>query len=149
MNLNCCSPVAPSTLAASYSSFGIDSRPAIMIIVQNGRLFHTCTSIAIDSASQRSLSQFGPSSPVSLKITWLMTPHSGFSMKRIDRIVGIDGTAHGRMNSTESHLIHGLAVTKNPDNSSAAIILRLIATTRKTSVLTTDSANTGSLTSWT
>jgi hypothetical protein len=44
-------------------------------------------------------------------------------------------------------LIHGLAVTKNPDNSSAAIILRLIATIRKTSVLTIASANTGSLAS--
>ena len=65
-------------------------------------------------------------------------------MKRIDRIVGIDGTAHGRMNSTDSHLIHGRAVTKKPDSSSAAIILRLIATIRKTSVLTTEPKNTGS-----
>src|SRR6476659_1524909 len=101
------------------------------------------------SATLGSLSQFGPSSAVSLKITWLITPHSGVSMKRIDRIVGIDGTAHGWMNSTESHLIHGLAVTKNPDSSSAAIILRLIATIRKTSVLTTDPKKTGSLASCT
>ncbi len=103
-----------------------------------------CTSIAIDSASQRSLSQLGPSSAVSLKMTWLTTPHSGFSMKRIDRIVGIDGTAHGRMNSTDSHLIHGRAVTKKPDRNSATSILRLIATTRNTSVLTTDPAKIGS-----
>src|SRR6476659_10495357 len=120
-----------------------------MIIVQNGRLFQTWTSIAIERASQRSLSQFGPSSAVSRKMSWLTTPHSGFSMKRIDRIVGIDGTAHGRMNSTDSHLIHGLAVTKNPDSSSAATIFRLIATTRKTSVLTTDPKKTGSLASCT
>src|SRR6188472_4012565 len=118
MNLNCCRTDAPSTLAASYSSLPIASLPAIMIIVQNGRLFQTWTSIAIDSASHRSLSQLGPSSAVSLKISWLITPHSGLSMKRIDRIVGIDGTAHGRMNSTDSHLIHGRAVTKKPDRNS-------------------------------
>ncbi len=52
-----------------------------------------------------SLSQFGPSSKVSRKISWLITPHSGLSMKRSDMMVGIDGTAQGRMNSTESHLI--------------------------------------------
>src|SRR5687768_7892753 len=97
---NFCHLVAPSTLAASYSSPGIASRPASMISVQNGRLFQMCTSIAIERPSQRSLSQFGPSSAVSRKITELMIPHSGLSMKRNERIVGIDGTAHGRMNST-------------------------------------------------
>ena len=50
-----------------------------------------------------------------LEDDWLITPHSGLSMKRIERMVGIDGTAHGRMNSTDSHLIHGRAVTKKPD----------------------------------
>src|SRR5579864_534280 len=120
------------------------SRAAIRIIVQNGRLFQTCTVIAIDSASQRSLSQLGPSSAVSLKISWLTTPHSGLSMKRIDRIVGIDGTAHGRMNNTDSHLIHGRAVTKKPDRNSASAILMLMATTRNISVLTTEPKNTGS-----
>ena len=40
-----------------------------MIMVQNGRLFHTCTVIAIESASQRSFNQLGPSSPVNLKMT--------------------------------------------------------------------------------
>src|SRR5689334_25399637 len=120
-----------------------------MIIVQNGRLFHTCTIIAIESASQRSLSQFGPSAAVSLKMSWLMTPHSGFSMKRIDRIVGIDGTAHGRMNSTDSHLIHVRVLTKKPDNISATTILMLMATMMKTSVLTTELSKIGSLNSWT
>ena len=38
-------------------------------------------------------------------MSWLIRPHSGLSMKRSDMMVGIDGTAHGRMNSTESHLI--------------------------------------------
>ena len=53
-----------------------------------------------------SFSQFGPSSKVSRKMSWLITPHSGLSMKRSDMMVGIDGTAQGRMNSTDSHLIH-------------------------------------------
>src|SRR5437763_15771229 len=100
--------------------------------------------MAIESASHRSFNQLGPSSPVSLKITGLTTPHSGFSMKRIERIVGIDGTAHGRMKSTDSHLIHGRAVTKKPDSASATIILMLIATITKTSVLTTEPAKIGS-----
>ena len=52
-------------------------------------------------------------------------------MKRIDRMVGIDGTAHGRMNTSESHLIHGRAVTKKPDRNSAIAIFRLMATMRK------------------
>ena len=47
----------------------------------------------------------------------LMIPHSGLSMKRIDRMVGIDGTAHGRMNSSDSHLIHVRACTKKPDRN--------------------------------
>src|SRR5262245_21742843 len=95
MKRNFCQPVAPSTLAASYCSVGIASRPATRISVQNGRLFHTCISIEKPSASVGSLSQLGPSSPVSRKIVELMTPHSGLSMKRTERMVGIDGTAHG------------------------------------------------------
>src|SRR5215467_13127694 len=95
------------------------SRPAIRIKVQNGSDFQIWTRIAIDSARLGSLSQLGPSSPVSLKIKVLTTPHSGLSMKRTDRIVGIDGTAQGRMNSTDSHLIQARAWMKNPDNNSA------------------------------
>ena len=70
-------------------------------------------------------------------------------MKRIDRMVGIDGTAQGRMNSSDSHLIHVRACTKNPDRNSATIILRLMPTIRNTSVLTTDRAKIGSSTSLT
>ena len=65
----------------------------------------------------------------------LITPHSGLSMKRTDRMVGIDGTAHGRMKSTASTLIHQRVCTKKPDSTSATTILMLIATTRKTTVL--------------
>ena len=65
----------------------------------------------------------------------LITPHSGLSMKRTDRMVGIDGTAQGRMNSTASALIHQRVCRKKPDRYSAIIILMLIATTRKMTVL--------------
>ncbi len=75
------------------------------ISVQNGSDFQMWTSIAMKSASVGSLSQFGPSAPVNRKISELMIPHSGLSMNRNDRIVGIDGTAQGRMNSSDSHLI--------------------------------------------
>src|SRR3954466_7902373 len=106
MKRNFCQRVAPSTDAASYCSDGIDMRPATRISVQNGSDFQMCISIENDSASAGAFSQLGPSSPVSRKIVLLMTPHSGLSMKRTERIVGIDGTAHGRMNSTDRPLIH-------------------------------------------
>src|SRR6202012_4500346 len=105
MKRNFCHQVAPSTEAASNRSFEIASRPVTRISVQNGSDFQTCTAIAIASAMLGSFSQFGPSSPVNLKISWLTTPHSGLSMKRTDRMVGIDGTAQGRMKITDSQRI--------------------------------------------
>jgi hypothetical protein len=73
-----------------------------------------------------------------------MIPHSGLSMKRSDRMVGIDGTAQGRMKSSDSHLIQGRVRMKNPERKSASSIFRLMPTTRKISVLTIVRANTGS-----
>src|SRR5215208_126967 len=101
MKRNFCQLDAPSTDAASYCSPGIASRPATRIRVQNGSDFQTCISIEKPSANVGSLSQLGPSAPLSRKISELMTPHSGLSMKRTDRIVGIDGTAYGSMETTE------------------------------------------------
>src|SRR3954470_14431440 len=117
MKRNFCQLVAPSTDAASYCSPGIASRPATRISVQNGSDFHTCMIIEKDNASVGSFNQLGPSLPVSLKISVLMTPHSGFNMKRTERIVGIEGSAHGRMNSTESTLIHQRDWTKKPEST--------------------------------
>src|SRR6516225_540038 len=105
MKRNFCQRVAPSTDAASYCSPGIASRPATRISVQKGSDFQMCITIEKVSASVGSFSQFGPSAPEKRKISWLMTPHSGLSMKRTDRMVGIDGTAHGRMKITERILI--------------------------------------------
>src|SRR3954464_319322 len=68
MKRNFCHQLAPSTSAASYRSCEIARRPVIRISVQNGSDFQMCTRIAIDSASTGSFSQFGPSSPLNLKI---------------------------------------------------------------------------------
>src|ERR1700722_9530056 len=144
MNRNFCHQVAPSTAAASNRSPGIASCPVIRIRVQNGSDFQMCMPIAIVSATVGSLSQFGPSSPVSLKISWLTIPHSGLNMNRTDRMVGIDGTAQGRMNSTDSHLIQLRVWMKKPDRNSATSILKLMPTTRKNSVLTAARAKIGS-----
>ena len=95
------------------------------------------------------MSQFGPSRPVSLKIVVLITPHSGFSMKRTERMVGIDGSAHGRMKISESTLIHQRSVTKKPESTIAITILMLIATMMKISVLTTVLKKIGSSNSFT
>src|SRR5262245_32089408 len=113
------------------------SRPASRINVQNGNDFQMWTAIESDSAKVGSFSQFGPSSPVNLKIKVLITPHSGLSMKRIDRMVGIEGTAQGSTNSTASTFTHQRFWAKNPERNSAIIILMLMATIRNTSVLTT------------
>src|ERR1700686_3805449 len=122
MKRNFCHQLAPSTSAASNRSPGIASRPVIRIRVQNGSDFQICTPIAIDSAITGSLSQ-----------------------KRTDRMVGIEGTAQGRMNSTDSHLIQLRSWMKKPDRNSAISILMLMPMTRKISVLTAARANTGSL----
>ena len=84
-----------------------------------------------------SLSQFGPSAAVSLKITVLITPHSGLNMKRIEKMVGIDGTAHGRRKSTDTQRIQVRSCTKKPESHSASRNLRFTATIRKKSVLKT------------
>jgi hypothetical protein len=110
-------------------------RPASRISVQNGRLFQMCISIEKPSASVGSFSQFGPSSPVSLKMVLLITPHSGLSMKRTDRMVGIDGTAQGRMNSSRQDLDPPARLHEEARQASAMAIFRLMATTRKTTVL--------------
>ena len=66
-------------------------------------------------------------------------------MKRTDRMVGIDGTAQGRMNSTDSQRIHARVCMKKPDRNSATSILKLMPMIRKISVLTAARAKIGSL----
>src|SRR5712691_7425915 len=135
--LNLCQAVAPSTPAASYCSRGMARRPAIRISVQNGSDFQMCVSIARPRPMRGSFSQLGPSAAVSLKIIELITPHSGLNMKRIEKMVGIEGTAQGRRKITESQRIHVRSCTKKPESHSASRNFRLTATSRKTNVLTT------------
>ncbi len=52
-------------------------------------------------------------------------------------MVGIDGTAQGRMNSTRTMRIQGRCCTKKPDSMSAIRNFRFTATNRKMIVLTT------------
>src|SRR4030095_16449037 len=101
MKRNFCHQLAPSTSAASNKSWGMARRPVIRIRVQNGSDFQMWTPIAMVSATAGSLSQFGPSSPVNLKISVLTTPHSGLNMKRTERMVGIDGTARSEEHTSE------------------------------------------------
>src|SRR4030081_2986253 len=100
-------------------------RPASKIKVQNGSDFQMWTTMESDSASAGSFSQFGPSSPVRLKISVLITPHSGLSMKRIDRRVGIDGTAQGSTNSTASAFTYQRLCLKKSVRKSAITFLTL------------------------
>ena len=43
------------------------------------------------------------------------SPHSGLSMKRIEKMVGIDGTAQGMMKITDSQRIQTRSCTKKPE----------------------------------
>src|SRR6185503_20475318 len=112
--------------------------------VQNGSAFQMCTSMAIAMASCGSVSQFGPSIWNQRKSVEFTTPHSGLSMKRIEYTVGIAGTAQGMMKITDSQRIQRRSCTKKPDRYSASTNLRLTATSRKKTVLTTEVKNTGS-----
>src|SRR5450432_4268996 len=114
MNLNFCQLVAPSTAAASYISLGMASRPEMRIRVQNGSDFQMCTATAMLNAIAGLLSQFGPSRPENRKISELTIPHSGLNMNLMDKMVGIDGVAHGRRTPKASHLLHCRASTKKP-----------------------------------
>src|SRR5688572_23053908 len=143
-NLNFCQVEAPSTAAASYCSRGMARRPAIRIRVQNGSDFQMCVSIARPRPICGSFSQFGPSCNVSLKMVELITPHSGLNMKRIEKMVGIDGTAQGSRNSTDIQRIQTRSCTKKPDSHSASRNFRFTAIPRKRMVLMTVRTKIGS-----
>jgi len=65
-----------------------------------------CINMENVNARVGSFNQFGPSRPVRRKMVALITPHSGLSMKRTDKMVGMEGTAQGRMNRADRALIH-------------------------------------------
>src|SRR5260370_7181517 len=90
------------------------------------------------------LSGLGASICVRGKMSELTTPHSGFRMKRIEKMVGIDGAAQGMMKMTLSQRIHTRSCTKKPERNSARRNLRFTATSKNTIVFTTVRKNTGS-----
>jgi hypothetical protein len=67
--------VAPSTLAASYRSAGIDCRPPSRATIMNGTPSQTLTTIGATYAQNVSESQFGPWIPNSAR-NRLMNPYS-------------------------------------------------------------------------
>src|SRR5258706_10095291 len=140
-----CQAEAPSTAAASYCSRGMARRPAIRISVQNGSDFQMCVSMARLRPMTGSLSQLGPSCAVSRKITELITPHSGLNMKRIEKMVGMEGTAQGSRNSTDSQRIQTRSCVKKPESHSASRNFRFTATRMKKMVFTTVRKKIGSL----
>src|SRR5437899_5603119 len=103
-----------------------------------------CTSIAIAIASCGLVSQLGPSSDVSRKMSELTSPHSGLSMKRMEKMVGMAGTAQGMMKITDSQRIHLFSWTKKPDRYRASRNFRFTAINKNKMVLTTVRKNTGS-----
>ncbi len=90
------------------------------------------------------MSQPGPSTPNHLKMSAFTIPHSGLSIHRKERIVGIDGAAQASRNSTDSHRTQRASWRKNPERPSAMNIFRFTATSRKTTVLTIVEKKTGS-----
>jgi len=137
MWVNICSRVAPSIRAASYRSCGIAIRPARRIRVQNGRYFQMWTVITEPKARCGRTSHQGASMPNQYQRMLLSMPHSEFSIHRNDRMVGIEGTAQGRMKMMDSQRIQGLVEAKKPDSSNARNSLRLMPMPRKIAVLIT------------
>jgi hypothetical protein len=58
-------------------------------------------------------------------------------MNRIDKLVGMEGTAQGKMKIKESHLIHVRLWTKNPDKNNAKSIFKLMPIAKKKIVFIT------------
>src|ERR1700736_4900019 len=109
--------------------------PARRITVQNGVHFPTCEKIAEPSASQRELSQDGPSTPNRIKSALLTSPHSPFSIQWIGMNVGSAGTAQGRMKIIRRAFTHQPGRMKKPDIISARNSLMFTPKARKIMVL--------------
>ena len=93
------------------------------------------TVITEPKASSGCTSHHGPSMPNRSQRRPLSIPHSELSIQRNEKIVGIEGTAQGRMKITLSQRIQGRCRAKKPDSSRARKSLRLIPMPRNTTVL--------------
>src|SRR5205807_4566407 len=114
-----------------------DIRPASRITVQNGVHVQTCEKIAEPRASQRELSQDGPSSPKTIYRKLLTSPHSPLSIQWIEMKVGSAGTAQGSTKISSSVFVHQPGRMKKPDNSNARNSFTLTPNARNIAVLTT------------
>src|SRR5919201_6366777 len=94
-------------------------------------------SCGLPSASQRELSQDGPSAPKTIHKKLLTSPHSPFSIQWIEIKVGNAGTAQGRTKISSSTFVHQPGRMKKPDSSSAKNSFTFTPNARKTMVLTT------------
>ena len=70
------------------------------------------TKITEPKARSGLTSHHGPSMPNRVQSRLLNIPHSEFSIQRNEKIVGIDGTAQGRMKITLSQRTHGRTEAK-------------------------------------
>src|SRR6516162_303238 len=105
--------------------------------VQNGSHFQTWEQIAEPKASQRELSQDGPSIPKRIKSALFKRPHSPFSIQWIEMKLGNAGTAQGRTKIISSAFTHQPGRIKKPDNRSAKKSLRFTPKVTKIKVLIT------------
>src|SRR5438067_8669700 len=112
-------------------------RPASRMTVQNGVHFQTCENTAEPSASQRELSQEGPSMPKAIHRKLFTSPHSPFSIQWIEMKVGRAGTAHGSTKTSNSAFVHQPGRIKKPDSRSARNSFTFTPKAKKISVLIT------------
>src|SRR5207237_10603971 len=107
------------------------------ITVQNGSHLQIWEQTAEPRASQRELSQDGPSAPKTIHKKLLTRPHSPFSIQWIEMKLGSSGTAQGSTKIISSPLTHQPGRMKNPDNRSAKNSFRFTPKATKTMVLIT------------
>src|SRR5215470_350392 len=88
-------------------------RPASRMTVQNGVHFQTWEKMAEPRASQRELSQDGPSTPNRIHSALLTNPHSPFSIQWMEMKVGNAGTAQGSTKIISNALFHQPGRQKN------------------------------------
>src|ERR1700704_583204 len=104
--------------------------------VQNGVHFQTCEKMAEPRASQRELSQDGPSSPKTIYRKLLTNPHSPLSIQWIEMKVGSAGIAQGSTKISSIVFVHQPGRMKKPDSSNARNSFTLTPKAKKTAVLT-------------
>src|SRR5947209_17851618 len=102
----------------------MDILPASRITVQNGSHLQTWEHTAEPRASQRELSQDGPSTPNTIYKKLFTKPHSPFNIQWIEIKLGNSGTAQGSTKIISRALTHHPGRIKNPDNKNATNSLR-------------------------